>query len=96
MSNYSPFCEPPKDGFVDDEHPDALTALDNLAKSYAGKGEAGLPLYEECLAKRRRILGFDHPDTLDSLNNLVSSLHCKGENSALPLYKECLARRKRV
>ena len=98
MGDRSPYGEPCKDGVLGDEHPDALTALDSLAKSYADKGEAdrALPLYEDCLAKRQRILGFDHPDTLESLNNLAHALNLKDKNRALPLYEECLARRKRV
>ena len=56
-----------------------------------------LPLCEECLTKRKRVLGEDHPDTLISLNNLAGLFERKGEyDRALPLYEECLAKRKRV
>jgi lipopolysaccharide biosynthesis regulator YciM len=62
-----------------------------------GKYDPALPLYEECLAKRKRILGDDHPDTLHSLNNLANLFRNMGEyDRALPLYKECLAKRKRI
>jgi hypothetical protein len=56
-----------------------------------------LPLYEECLEKRKRVLGDDHPSTLSSLNNLAGLFHDKGEyDHALPLYEECLEKSKRV
>ena len=43
-----------------------------LGRLFQDKGEydRALPLYEECLAKRKRVLGDDHPDTFKSLNNL--------------------------
>ena len=54
-------------------------------------------MYEECLAKRKRVLGEDHPDTLTSLDNLASLFYSKGEyDRALPLFEECLAKMKRV
>ena len=70
-----------------------------LADMFKSKGEydRALPLYEECLAKRKRVLGDDHPDTLASLNNLAGLFESKGEyDRALPLYEECLAKKKRV
>ncbi len=55
-----------------------------------------LPLHEECLAKRKLVLGDDHPDTVNSLNNIASLYDDKGEyDRALPLRQECLAKRKR-
>ncbi len=70
-----------------------------LGRLFQDKGEydRALPLYEECLAKRKRVLGDDHPDTLISLNNLASLFYNKGEyDRALPLHEECLAKNKRV
>jgi tetratricopeptide (TPR) repeat protein len=70
-----------------------------LVSVFRNKGEydRALPLCEECLAKRKRVLGEDHPDTLTSLNNLAGLFESKGEyDRALPLYEECLAKRKRV
>ena len=56
-----------------------------------------LPLFEDCLEKRKRILGDDHPDTLDSINNLALLLKAQGEyDRALPLYEDCLEKRKRI
>jgi hypothetical protein len=55
------------------------------------------PLYEECLAQFKRVLGDDHPNMLSSLNNLAVLFKSKGEyDRALPLLEECLARLKRV
>jgi tetratricopeptide (TPR) repeat protein len=73
--------------------------LNALAELFRNKGEydRALPLYEECLAKRKRVLGDNHPDTLISLGNLAFLFKTKGEyDRALPLYEECLAKRKRV
>ena len=70
-----------------------------LADMFTNKGEydRALPLYEECLAKSKRVLGEDHPNTLESLNNLAFIFYSKGEyDRALPLFEECLAKRKRV
>jgi tetratricopeptide (TPR) repeat protein len=82
-----------------DDHPNILIMLSNLASSLHDNGEydRALPLYEECLSNRKRILGDDHPDTLTSLSNLASVLHDKGEyERALPLFEECLSKSKRV
>jgi hypothetical protein len=73
--------------------------MNALAGVFYGKGEyeRALPLLEECLEKRKRVLGQDHRDTLESLNNLAQLLQSKGEyERALPLFEECLATRKRV
>ena len=73
--------------------------MNALAELFRNKGEydRALPLYEECLAKRKRVLGDEHPDTLTSLNNLAGLFYSKGEyDRALPLYEECLAKIKRV
>ena len=39
--------------------------MNALADMFKNKGEydRAMPLYEECLAKRKRVLGDDHPDT---------------------------------
>ncbi len=47
-----------------------MNALANLFSS-KGDYDRALPMYEECLAKSKRVLGEDHPDTLASLNNLA-------------------------
>ena len=39
--------------------------MNALARLFNDKGDydRALPMYEECLAKRKRVLGEDHPDT---------------------------------
>ena len=56
-----------------DDHPDTLTAMNNLALTYWRQGRTGeaAALEEEVLQKRRRILGDDHPDTLTAMGNLA-------------------------
>jgi tetratricopeptide (TPR) repeat protein len=62
-----------------------------------GEYDRALPLYEECLAKQKRVLGDEHPDTLTSLNNLAGLFRNKGEyDRVLPFFEECLAKSKRV
>jgi hypothetical protein len=71
--------------------------INSLASVFYIKGEydRALPLFEECLAKRMRVLGENHRDTLDSLNNVAEVLKHKGEcDRALPLLSQCLAMRK--
>jgi tetratricopeptide (TPR) repeat protein len=54
-------------------------------------------LYEECLEKRKSVLGKNHPSTLSSLNNLAGLYSDLGDyEGALPLYGECLEKRKSV
>ena len=62
-----------------------------------GMYDRALPIYEDCLAKTKRVLGEDHPHTLASLNNLAVLFKSMGEyDRALPIYEDCLAKRKRV
>ena len=57
------------------DHPDTLTSRNNLAAAYqaAGRAAEAIPLYEQTLADRERVLGPDHPDTLTSRNNLAAA-----------------------
>jgi eukaryotic-like serine/threonine-protein kinase len=57
------------------DHADTLTAMNNLAASYAnlGRQAEALKLYEDTFALRKAKLGPDHPDTLQSMNNLANS-----------------------
>jgi len=78
------------------DHPDTLISLNNLADLFKDKGdyESALPLYKECLAKRRLVLGNDHPDTLTSIFNLATLFKNKRDYyRALPLYEEWLSKR---
>ena len=73
--------------------------MNALASLFKNKGDydRAQPLFEECLAKYKRVLGEDHPDTLSSLNNLANLFKNKGDyDRALPMYEECLAKSKRV
>ncbi len=68
-------------------HTGTLTArhvVDCLAVAFASGGgslwyqsaghlDQAIPLFEETLARRERVLGADHPDTRTSLNNLASA-----------------------
>lgn len=49
-----------------ESHPNTLSSADSLADLYERQGryEEALPLYQECLEKRKVILGESHPDTL--------------------------------
>ena len=56
-----------------------------------------IPLYEQTLADRERVLGPDHPDTLTSRNNLAYAYQAAGRlEQAIPLYEQTLADRERV
>ena len=57
------------------DHPRTLTSRNNLAESYlaAGRAAEAIPLFEQTLAVRKRVLGPDHPDTLTSRNNLAAA-----------------------
>ncbi|MFF2805561.1 tetratricopeptide repeat protein, partial [Streptomyces sp. NPDC058051] len=50
-----------------------LLARNNLAGAYESAGDLGraIPLYEQTLTDRIRVLGEEHPATLTSRNNLV-------------------------
>ena len=43
-----------------------------------GRDDLAIPLFEEVLADRVRVLGEDHPDTLASRNNLAGAYHAVG------------------
>ena len=62
------------------DHPDTLTSRNNLAGAYqsAGDLDRAIPLYEQTLADRQRVLGADHPDTLTSRNNLAYAYQAAG------------------
>jgi hypothetical protein len=55
-----------------DEHPDTLTAMNNLAMTLRAFGElrSARLLLKRVLEARRRVLGDEHPDTLTALNQL--------------------------
>jgi hypothetical protein len=62
------------------EHPDTLTALDNLGMIYKKKKQwkESEDLVLELLETRKRVQGVDHPGTLNSIANLVSIYRDQG------------------
>jgi tetratricopeptide (TPR) repeat protein len=79
------------------DHPDTLTAMNNLALAYktAGRLDKALPLYEEALRRRQAALGPDHPETLRSMANLAAGYQAAGKlDRALPLHEQALRLRR--
>ena len=63
-------------------------------RAYQDAGDLGraIPLYEQALADRQRVLGADHPDTLGSRNNLAAAYRAAGDlGRAIPLFEQALA-----
>jgi len=62
------------------EHPDTLTAMNNLAGTLWAQGDltAAREFEEEVLHIRKRTLGEEHPATLTSMNNLAETLRAQG------------------
>ena len=62
-----------------------------------GKYEEAKRLYEDCLKRRRKVLGDDHEDTLNTMYNLAINYNdqCRYEE-AKRLYEDCLARQRKV
>ena len=81
------------------DHPSTLTARNNLAGAYqtAGRLDEAIPLYEQNLEDRTRILGPHHPRTLTARNNLAGAYQAAGRlNEAIPLYQQNLKDRTRI
>ena len=81
------------------DHPDTLTARDNLAAAYvaAGRAAEAIPLYEGTLAICERLWGADHPRTLNSRGSLAAAYGNAGRVSeAIPLLELTLAGRGRA
>ncbi|MDX3321194.1 tetratricopeptide repeat protein [Streptomyces sp. ME03-5684b] len=56
-----------------------------------------IPLFEQTLTDRQRVLGTDHPDTLSLRNNLAYAYRTAGDLSrATPLYEQTLTDAERV
>ena len=65
-----------------------MNAFASLLKK-KGDYDRALPMYEECLARRKRVLGEDHPDTLTSLKGFALLFKNKGKyDRALAMYEE--------
>ncbi|MFF8191831.1 tetratricopeptide repeat protein, partial [Streptomyces bobili] len=64
--------------------------------SVGDRGRA-IPLFEQTLTDRVRVLGEDHPDTLASRNNLATAYWSVGDRGrAIPLFEQTLTDRVRV
>ena len=59
-----------------EEHPDTLTAANNLAQTLRAQGELARAgeLQEGVLEARRRVLGAEHPDTLKAASHAAEML----------------------
>lgn len=80
------------------EHPNTVTALNNLAALYQNMGESARaePLFHRALAVREKTLGA-HPLTANSLNNLATLYQAMGAYvRAEPLFRRALAIRTEV
>jgi tetratricopeptide (TPR) repeat protein len=82
-----------------EDHPDILSAMNNLAEARASVGDlhGAQDLHEQALASFRRVLGDDHLDTLRSTNNLAEARRALGDvHGAHDLHQQTLAGRRRV
>ena len=62
-----------------------------------GRDELAIPLFEEVLAERVRVLGAGHPDTIASRNNLAGAYESAGRiGKAISQYRKVLADSVRV
>ena len=72
---------------------DPLAERNTRAHQYLqeGRDDLAIPLFEEVLADRVRVLGDDHPDTLTSRNNLAHAYQAAGRHhEAINLFKDTL------
>ena len=80
------------------DHPDVLTALDNLGTALSADGRLAQarPIYERAVAGRTRALGGEHPDTLVSMYNLGTLFESQRQyDQARPLREQVAAIRER-
>jgi eukaryotic-like serine/threonine-protein kinase len=85
--------------FLGDEHPDTLTADNNLGQLYReqGKYSQAEDLLSQATAVRQRVLGDDHPNTLITMANLGLALHEQGKyTEAEPVLTKVLEAETRV
>jgi serine/threonine-protein kinase len=79
--------------YAQQEHPDLATTINNLGMAYRTMGQLDKaePLFEESLARRRRILPPNHPHLAGSLNNLGLIEEERGRlQEAAQLFREAL------
>ena len=79
------------------ERRDAMHMLALALQYCSHEHETALPLFEECLAVTRRVVGDEHPNTLAIIANLAT-VHCAMDNleQALTLGNEAFVVRRRT
>eukprot|EP01040_Poterioochromonas_malhamensis_P015764 gene15764-17706_t len=78
---------------LDDNHPDTLSCMTNLALLYMNQKEVekAFSLNEECLRIMKAVLGYNHPDTITCMTNLaLLYMNQKEVEKAFSLNDECL------
>ena len=81
------------------DHPDTLTARNNLALSHqeAGHVSTAIDMFEDVLADRTRVLGPNHPDTLTTRGNLAAAHQQAGHvSTAIDIHQDLLTDRTRI
>ena len=79
------------EGLLGPDHPYTLASRNNLACAFesAGRLTEAIPLYEQVLADRIRVLGEYHPQTLISRNNLGSAyMSASRPTDAITLFEQ--------
>ncbi len=79
--------------------PERFIGRDTLAQAYqvAGMLDQAIPLFEQNLTDRERILGPHHPHTLTSRGNLAVAWHTAGNlDQAIALFEQNLTDRERI
>ncbi|SUE28942.1 Uncharacterized protein containing caspase domain [Nocardia farcinica] len=79
------------------EQADALEFFAGVLASTDPASTEAIPLYEQTLVERERVLGPDHPDTLAARNNLADAYHSVGRvPETIPLYERILVDSERI
>jgi tetratricopeptide (TPR) repeat protein len=68
-------------GALGPQHPDTLTAMENLAETLYAQGDlvGAHALQEQVLAAMKQLLAPQHPYTLTAMNNLAQTLQAQGD-----------------
>jgi tetratricopeptide (TPR) repeat protein len=82
-----------------DEHPDTITAMNNLATTLSdqGKVDEAASMKKEVLEKSQRILGDEHPDTVMAMSNFAITLSDQGKvDEEASMMREVLEKSQRI